>query len=54
MMKDDDYIHVDGQQFYRVSRVTQGGNVKQEHFFATDGSQVKIEIDYTHTEKGYK
>ena len=47
-------IFVGGFPFTLVGRAMQGGKILSETYFKADGSRVKVEIDYTSTEKGFK
>lgn len=47
-------IFVGGFPFTLVSVETVGGKILRETYFKADGSNVKVEIDYTFSEKGFK
>lgn len=47
-------LFVGGFPFTLVTTETRGGKIIRETYFKADGSKVKVEIDYTLTEKGYK
>lgn len=53
-MFEEKSINIEGQEFRLVAKTRQGGQTLAEVYFSVNRSGVKVEIDYTFTEKGYK
>jgi hypothetical protein len=54
IMFEEKSINIEGQEFRLVAKTRQGGQTLAEVYFSVNRSGVKVEIDYTFTEKGYK
>jgi hypothetical protein len=54
IMFEEKSINIEGREFMLVAKTRNGGQTLTEVYFSADHSSIKVEIDYTFTEKGYK